>query len=415
MAEIKTKRLNDYLRLIDIARDLASTLDLDVLLARIVHASVEISGAEAASILLYDETSQQLYFLVSTNIDEPTLSGLIVPLDGSIAGWIVNNRKPVRIMNVHEDPRFYSTIEAITGLATKSLLGIPLVTKNKIVGVLEVLNKPKGRFTDKDESMLLVLGAQAAVAIENARLFQQSDLISEFVHELRTPLSSLGTASYLLLRPELPQERRDQIIHNIHNETMRLNAMASSFLDLARLESGRVQFRKTLFSIADLMFECKDVIASKAMEENIQLIVESPEEIPLLEADRDKIKQVVLNLLSNAVKYSRPNGTVILGAEVIDNEIAIYIRDTGVGIPDESLPHIFEKFYRVREHEMRASGSGLGLSICKQIIYGHGGRMEVKSKLGEGTILMVFLPRSRKPQPGEKEKECKKPRIKIMI
>jgi len=415
MAEIKTKRLNDYLRLIDIARDLASTLDLDVLLARIVQAAVEISGAEAASILLYDETSQQLYFLVSTNIDEPTLSGLIVPLDGSIAGWIVNNRKPVRIMNVHEDPRFYSTIEAITGLATKSLLGIPLVTKNKIVGVLEVLNKPKGRFTDKDESMLLVLGAQAAVAIENARLFQQSDLISEFVHELRTPLSSLGTASYLLLRPELPQERRDQIIHNIHNETMRLNAMASSFLDLARLESGRVQFRKTLFSIADLMFECKDVIASKAMEENIQLIVESPEEIPLLEADRDKIKQVVLNLLSNAVKYSRPNGTVILGAEVIDNEIAIYIRDTGVGIPDESLPHIFEKFYRVREHEMRASGSGLGLSICKQIIYGHGGRMEVKSKLGEGTILMVFLPRSRKPQPGEKEKECKKPRIKIMI
>jgi len=415
MAEIKTKRLNDYLRLIDIARDLASTLDLDVLLARIVQAAVEISGAEAASILLYDETSQQLYFLVSTNIDEPTLSGLIVPLDGSIAGWIVNNRKPVRIMNVHEDPRFYSTIEAITGLATKSLLGIPLVTKNKIVGVLEVLNKPKGRFTDKDESMLLVLGAQAAVAIENARLFQQSDLISEFVHELRTPLSSLSTASYLLLRPELPQERRDQIIHNIHNETMRLNDMASSFLDLARLESGRVQFRKTLFSIADLMFECKDVIASKAMEENIQLIVESPEEIPLLEADRDKIKQVVLNLLSNAVKYSRPNGTVILGAEVIDNEIAIYIRDTGVGIPDESLPHIFEKFYRVREHEMRASGSGLGLSICRQIIYGHGGRMEVKSKLGEGTILMVFLPRSRKPQPGEKEKGCKKPRIKIMI
>lgn len=415
MAEIKTKRLNDYLRLIDIARDLASTLDLDVLLARIVQAAVEISGAEAASILLYDETSQQLYFLVSTNIDEPTLSDLVVPLDGSIAGWIVNNRKPVRIMNVHEDPRFYSTIEAITGLATKSLLGIPLVTKNKIVGVLEVLNKPKGRFTDKDESMLLVLGAQAAVAIENARLFQQSDLISEFVHELRTPLSSLGTASYLLLRPELPQERRDQIIHNIHNETMRLNAMASSFLDLARLESGRVQFRKTLFSIADLMFECKDVIASKALEENIQLIVESPEEIPLLEADRDKIKQVVLNLLSNAVKYSRPNGTVILGAEVVDNEIAIYIQDTGVGIPDESLPHIFEKFYRVREHEMRASGSGLGLSICKQIIYGHGGRIEVKSKLGEGTILMVFLPRSRKPQPGEKEKECKKPRIKIMI
>ena len=413
MAEIRTKRLNDYLRLIDIARDLASTLDLDILLARIVHAALEISGAEAASILLYDDTSRQLYFLVSTNIDEPTRRGLIVPLDGSIAGWIVNNRKPVRIMNVHKDPRFYSTIEAITGLATKSLLGIPLVTKNKIVGVLEALNKPKGRFTDKDETLLLVLGAQAAIAIENARLFQQSDLISEFVHELRTPLSSLSTATYLLLRPEMPPERRDQIIQNIHAETIRLNALASSFLDLARLESGRVQFRKTLFSLADLMFECRDVIASKALEENIQLKVESPEELPLLEADRDKIKQVILNLLSNAVKYSRPKGTVILGAEVIDNEIAIFIQDTGVGIPDESLPHIFEKFYRVREHETRASGSGLGLSICKQIIHGHGGRIEVKSKLGEGTVLMVFLPRSRKTQPREEEKSnAKKPNKK---
>ena len=178
MAEIKTERLDGYRRLIDIARDLASTLDLDILLSRIVHAAAEISGAEAASILLYDDTSRQLYFQVSTNMDESTRRGITVPLDGSIAGWIVNNRKPVRITNAHEDSRFYSNVEAVTGLTTQSLLGIPLVTKNKVVGVLEALNKHKGKFSDTDESMLLVLGAQAAVAIENARLFQQSDLIS---------------------------------------------------------------------------------------------------------------------------------------------------------------------------------------------------------------------------------------------
>ena len=238
MAEIKTERLDGYRRLIDIARDLASTLDLDILLSRIVHAAAEISGAEAASILLYDDTSRQLYFQVSTNMDDATRRGIIVPLDGSIAGWIVNNRQTVRITNAHDDPRFFSNVEETTGLSTESLLGIPLVTKNKIVGVLEALNKHKGKFTDTDESMLLVLGAQAAVAIENARLFQQSDLISEFVHELRTPLSSLSTATYLLLRPEMSQEQRDQIVNNIHNETMRLNSLASSFLDLARLEVG---------------------------------------------------------------------------------------------------------------------------------------------------------------------------------
>ena len=403
MAEIKTERLDGYRRLIDIARDLASTLDLDVLLSRIVFAAAEISGAEAASILLYDDTSQQLYFQIATNLDASTRRGLIVPLEGSIAGWIVTNRQTVRVTNAHDDPRFFSNVEALTGFSTESILGIPLVTKNKVVGVLEALNKHKGKFTDADESMLLVLGAQAAVAIENARLFQQSDLISEFVHELRTPLSSLSTATYLLLRPEMSQEQRNQIINNIHNETIRLNALASSFLDLARLESGRVQFRKSAFSIADLIYECKDVMASKAIEDNIQIRVESPERLPLLEADRDKIKQVLLNLLSNAIKYNRPNGTVMLHAEETEKDIVIYIQDTGLGIPDESLPHLFQKFFRVREHESRVAGTGLGLSICKQIIHGHGGRIEVKSKLGVGTVFMVYLPRSSKTQPRSEE------------
>jgi len=97
MAEIKTERLDSYLRLIDISRDLASTLDLDVLLDRIVQAAADITAAEAASILLFDNTSRQLYFQVATNIDEPTMRGLVVPFEGSIAGWIVTNRKPLRI------------------------------------------------------------------------------------------------------------------------------------------------------------------------------------------------------------------------------------------------------------------------------------------------------------------------------
>ena len=402
MAEIKTERLGGYRRLIDIARDLASTLDLDVLLSRIVFAAAEISGAEAASILLFDDTSRQLYFQISTNLDATTRRGIVVPLEGSIAGWIVNNRQTVRITNAHDDPRFFPNVEETTGFSTESILGIPLVTKNKIVGVLEALNKHRGKFTDTDESMLLVLGAQAAVAIENARLFQQSDLISEFVHELRTPLSSLSTATYLLLRPEMSQEQRDQIINNIHNETIRLNALASSFLDLARLESGRVQFRKSAFSIADLIYECKDVMTSKAMEDNIQIRVESPERLPLLEAGRDKLKQVLLNFVRNANKYNRPNGTVMLRAEETEKDMVIYIQDTGLGIPDESLPHLFQKFFRVREHESRVAGTGLGLSICKQIIHSHGGRIEVKSKLGVGTVFMVYLPRN-KAQPRTEE------------
>jgi signal transduction histidine kinase len=399
MAEIKTQTLDSYLRVIEISRDLASTLDLDTLLDDIVRASADITRAEAASILLYDDTARQLYFQVATNIDEPTMRGLIVPLDKSIAGWIVTNRKSVRIDDAHKDDRFFSEVEQTIGYSTKSLLGIPLITKNKIVGVLEVLNKKKGKFSDPDESMLSVLGAQAAVAIENARLFQQSDLIAEFVHELRTPLASLSTATYLLLRPEMSREQRDQIVNNIHNETLRLNSLASSFLDLARLESGRVQFRKMRFSVADLLYECRDVMMSKAQETNVQIRVDIPNDMPLMEADRDKMKQVILNLLSNAIKYNRPNGSVIITGNFDPSEQSIMIQDTGMGIPEESIPHLFEKFYRVREHEGKATGTGLGLSICKQIIQGHNGRIEVKSKMGVGTSFNLHIPRSTRTIP----------------
>ena len=401
MAEIKTQTLGSYLRVIEISRDLASTLDLDTLLDDIVNAAADITHAEAASILLYDDTARQLYFQVATNIDEPTMRGLVVPLEKSIAGWIVTNRKPVRIEDAHKDERFFSEVEQSIGYSTKSLLGIPLITKNKVVGVLEVVNKKRGKFTDPDESMLTVLGAQAAVAIENARLFQQSDLIQEFVHELRTPLASLSTATYLLLRPEMSREQRDQIVNNIHNETLRLNSLASSFLDLARLESGRVQFRKVRFSAADLLYEVRDVMMSKAQETNIQIKVDVPNDMPLMEADRDKIKQVLLNLLSNALKYNRPNGSIIITGGYIESEISIVVQDTGVGIPEESIPHLFEKFYRVREHEGKATGTGLGLSICKQIIQGHNGRIEVKSKIGIGTSFGIHLPRAQRTSPRE--------------
>jgi len=399
MAEIKTRTLDSYLRLIEISRDLASTLDLDTLLNDIVHAAADITHAGAASILLYDDTARQLYFQVATDIDEPTMRGLIVPLEKSIAGWIVNNREPLRIDDAHKDERFFSDVEQSIGYETKSLLGIPLITKNKVVGVLEVVNKKRGTFTDPDESMLTVLGAQAAVAIENARLFQQSDLIAEFVHELRTPLASLSTATYLLLRPEMSREQTDQIVNNIHNETLRLNSLASSFLDLARLESGRVQFRKTRFSTADLIYEVRDVMMTKAQETDIQIRVDVPGDMPLLEADRDKIKQVLLNLVSNAIKYNRPNGSVIIQGDFTDDEVSIIVQDTGLGIPEDAIPNLFQKFFRVREHEGKASGTGLGLSICKQIVQGHAGRIEVKSKMGVGTSFNIFLPRSRHTTP----------------
>ncbi len=387
------KRLEGYRRLIAIARDLASTLDLDVLLNRIIRAAADITEAEAASILLYDDAARQLNFQVTTNLDLQTMRGLIVPLDGSVAGWIVTNRKPVRIANAHEDARFYNKIEQATHVTTESMLGVPLITKEKVVGVLEVINKHNDNFTEADEDLLLVLGAQAAVAIENARLFQQSDLIAEFVHELRTPLASSGTATYLLLRPEMSQEQREQMIHNIHGETLRLNTLASSFLDLARLESGRVQFHLTKFDLPPLLEECRQIMQSKAGEDAVTINIKIPADFSQVEADRDKFKQVILNLLSNAIKYNCPNGSVTMTASMGDRDWTLSVRDTGLGIPEKSLPHLFKKFYRVGATEGKVPGTGLGLSICKQIVSVHGGSIQVESKLGKGTVFIIHLPK----------------------
>jgi signal transduction histidine kinase len=389
------KRLEGYRRLIDIARDLASTLDLDILLNRIISASVDLTEAAAASILLYDEGERQLHFQVATNLDLQTMRGLVVPLEGSIAGWIVTNRKPVRTANAHEDPRYYEKVEQVTRYPTESMLGMPLITKDKVVGVLEVINKRIGKFTDSDEDLLQVLGAQAAVAIENARLFQQSDLVAEFVHELRTPLATIGTATYLLLHPEISQEQRQSIIQSIHSETLRLSSLTSSFLDLARLESGRVQFHLSLFNLKEMLLECIQTMQSKADETQIKLSLEIPADFPEVQADRDKMKQVVINLISNAIKYNSPKGLVEITAEVDTNEWMLFVRDTGIGIPAKALPHLFQKFYRVQASEGKVPGTGLGLSICRQIVSGHGGSIEVKSRLGKGTTFIIHIPRQK--------------------
>ncbi|PKN93358.1 MAG: hypothetical protein CVU44_10740 [Chloroflexi bacterium HGW-Chloroflexi-6] len=380
-----------YRRLMEISRDLASTLDLDPLLNRIIEAARDISGSEAASILLYDAAGKQLYFQAATNMD-PLMRGISVPMD-SIAGWIITNREPVRISDVNKDQRYFKKVAKTVSFATQSIMGIPLITKDKVIGVLEVLNKQEGEFSEADQDLLTVLGAQAAVAIENTRLFQQSDLIAEFVHELRNPLASINTASYLLLRPEISPEQAHQIIQNIQSETMRLTTLTSSFLDLARLESGRVQFHKSSFAMRPMFEECKSLMQAKADEAQISIHIEIPADVPDMQADRDKLKQVALNLLSNAIKYNRPGGKVLITAELAENEWRILFTDTGFGIPENELPRMFEKFYRVRATESKITGTGLGLSICKGIIQGHGGRIAVKSKLGEGTQFAITLPR----------------------
>jgi signal transduction histidine kinase len=384
--------LRRYQRLIELARDLASILDLDALLLRIVRAAADLCEAQEASILLYDQLKSELYFEVATNQDAREMRGVSIPVDSSIAGWIVTNRQPIIVSDAAKDARHFAQIETITNVRTESLLGVPLIANNKVIGALEVINKRLGAFSFDDQDLLTALGAQAAVAIENSRLFHQSDHVSELVHELRTPMASLSTAAHLLLRPELEIEQRKRIVEIIYDETFRISELASSFLDLARLESGRAQFRPESFDVHKLVEDVAGVMQSRVDEKSLTLIQEVHDPLPELNADRDKIKQVLLNLVSNAIKFNSPGGRIQISALAEKGEVVFVVSDTGPGIPPESLPHLFEKFYRVPGAENLASGTGLGLSICKRIVEMHKGEIEVNSRLGEGTTFRVRLP-----------------------
>jgi signal transduction histidine kinase len=392
MIEESSRLLDRYQRLIELSRDLASTLDLQDLLNRIVHAAADLSGSEAASILTYDEIMGELRFDATSNLSEPLMRGLVVPVETSIAGWIVTNRQPIIISDTQSDPRHFGQIGKATQVTTTSMLGVPLIAKGKVIGVLEAINKISGNFTQEDQDILSTLAAQAAVAIENARLFQQSDLISEMVHELRTPLSSINIAASLLMRSETKSELRQEMAKLIFGETQRLNEMASAFLDLARLESGRVQFQPQMIAIRPLLDECVLSMQPMIQERDIHVKVECPAEIPEIKADRDKMKQVFLNLLSNAVKYNKSGGSIDLLAELVGDDIAVHVRDSGPGISPEHQEHLFEKFYRVPGTEKTVQGTGLGLSICKRIIEAHRGSITLQSQVDVGTDFIVHLP-----------------------
>jgi signal transduction histidine kinase len=386
-------QLSHYKKLISISNDLASMLELDVLLMRIVEAAVDLTETESAAILLYDERLNQLYFQAATKPNEPKLRGLKVPVDNSLAGWIVTHREPVIIADVTKDDRYYPGISKSTGLITKSLIGVPLIAKEKVNGVLEAINKIEGEFSTQDQDALMSLATQAALAIENTRLFQQFDLIAEFVHEIRTPLSSLNTATHLLTHPEIDEHKRTRLAETIQRETHRLADMSTNFLNIARLESGRTQFNIESFEIADLLSECAQLVCQDIESRGLEFITRYAEEIAEVEGDRDRLKQVIINLLSNAIKYNRPGGCVILEAKANPEDIHIVVKDNGIGIPEKYMHKLFSKFFRVPGSEHFAQGTGLGLSIVNRIIKGHGGYIDVESDVDEGTTFSVHLPR----------------------
>jgi signal transduction histidine kinase len=311
---------------------------------------------------------------------------------------VVRHGRSVILSDVQSDSRFYAEVDSDESFVTRSMLAVPLITSKGTIGALEVLNKRgNGAYTAQDVALMEALASQSAVAILNAHLFHQSDLLAEIMHELKTPLMAISAASELLTRPEVPADKHLELIHMVKQETGRLSKMTKDFLDFARLESGRVRLASEPVDVAAVIHDVVNITQSQAAERGISIVPELTPDLPTpdssmqLMGDADRLKQVLLNLVSNAIKYNVENGRITLAAYIQDQALSLSVSDTGPGISDEDMSHLFERFYRIPGSE-GADGSGLGLSIANKIVEEHNGRIEVSSTIGKGTTFTVILP-----------------------
>jgi len=220
----------------------------------------------------------------------------------------------------------------------------------------------------------------------------KTEFLSNVSHELRTPLQSISGFTKLIMNGQVPDPATQQeFFQIIDRETMHLGNLINSLLDMSRLESGRFQIYRKPTPIRDMIIESLKMFQSLARDKNITLSDDIPPQLPEIEVDNERMRQVLINLLSNAIKFSDPGGSVNVKVEKRESELLFQVSDRGMGIRQEAMPHLFERFYRA-EGEMVRGGTGLGLFISRQIIEAHGGRIWAESKVGEGSTFSFTLP-----------------------
>ncbi len=376
-------------RLLSISRRLNSTLEMRPLLLQIVESAKALTDADGASILLMED-GEVLCFAAATAPEAGALAAARVPLDGSLAGWVVRHREMAILENAQEDARIYR-IDAVD--ATQSIIAVPMIFRNDVIGVVEaVTTTARHQFTQQDQETMEALAGMAAVAVQNARLFQQSDWVAEVVHEVRTPLTAILSYADMLTRPDLDEHLRTRAIETIQQETERVSTLATQFLDLARLESGRVSMAQDPIDIAEIVRHTVDIIRPRAEQQQRHIQLDLAEDLPQAIGDRERLHQVFLNLLSNAVKYTDAEDNIVVTAETEGDSFLISVADTGPGIPKDQLPLLFQKFKRLPGTTSKAPGTGLGLVVARQIVESHRGKIWAQSEVGQGSRFMVRLP-----------------------
>lgn len=394
-------------RLLDVTRSLTLEADLETRLRAILTAAAELTGSETASLLEYDETSSNFHFkYVPWFNHEADQSSATIPLNGSIAGWVFQNRASLIVNDARNDARHSKRVDEIAGITIRSALGSPVILRGNPIGALEVFNK-KDQYTAEDMRVVETLADLTAVAMQNDLLEkgilsaqeearELDRLKGEFIaitsHELRTPLGLiLGHATFL---KELLAGEYDEQMNSIVRNASRLKEIIESLTSVDNYQTGMALVRPRKVSIARVIEDVCMSFNAMAEKKNISLKkVLQPGHDLLVDVDAGKVAIALSNILKNAISFTDDGGEVVVRGEQHPDYVKVSVKDDGIGIPAKDLPHVFERFYQVEDHlTRRHGGMGLGLSVAKVMVEMHGGRIWADSEEGKGSIFSFILP-----------------------
>jgi signal transduction histidine kinase len=420
-----TQRRAEQLSTINrIGLSINSDLDMKGVLNALYKEIRRIVDADSFYVALYDASTGMIEFPLLISQNRPIeLEPRHINSEPGITGHVIHLRQSLHIQDVKalpEDAPYRGVI--VDDDPTRSYIGIPLLSRDQVIGVLSVQGRRPNAFTEEDVELLATVATQASTAIENARAYERltetadelreidrfrTQFLANMSHELRTPLNSIiGFSRVMLKGIDGPlTELQNADLNSIYNSGQHLLTLINSILDMSKIEAGKMELSFAEVHMSDILDAVLTTTEALIKDRPIELCAEVPDELPTVWADSQRVRQVLLNLMSNAAKFTE-EGYITLRAKASSEYVTLSVSDTGVGIGPDAQKRLFIPFQQVDgSTTRRAGGTGLGLAISRSFVEMHGGEIWVESELGKGSTFSFTLPvyqvqRRRQEEPG---------------
>jgi len=395
----------------EVSQSVSSTLDLEKVLNNIVEHAVKLSKTDAGTIYEYHEDEAVFVPMINFGVDAAFVHSMKEAKfglgDGSVLGKSGETRSAIQVPNLAdiEDDR----IDHVRRVGFKSVLAVPLLRKDKLIGSLVVRRTRSGEFPRETVELIQAFASQSAIALHNARLFQEleaksrelrkadkhkSEFLASMSHELRTPLNAILGYTELILDDiygAVPQKIRE-VIERLEKNGSHLLRLINDVLDISKIEAGQLELTLEPYALQETLHTVVTSLEPLAAEKNLRLTTRIAPHLPNGVGDHQRIAQVLMNLIGNAIKFTE-QGQVAVDIAMADNRFVVKVSDTGPGLSDLEKDDIFSEFYQVdRTGGQSRGGTGLGLSIAKRIVELHGGAIWVESTIGKGATFIFALP-----------------------